>query len=126
MSPRITALPRAQSPLIGMDVNKVGIRTGWTTGEIIDACANTAIFVYHPDGVFRRTRLHCYIRADTPVNSGDSGSALFATISDRPGSENDGIFLGILSACAGCIKTHETQTADDFHVLWTAIDAAMN
>jgi len=84
------------SPVMGMDVNKVGIRTGWTTGEITRTCAHTSINVRHAsDGKLHRTRLYCYILADTPVNSGDSGSALFATIND--GSSTDGIFLGILS-----------------------------
>ena len=113
---------------MGMDVNKVGIRAGWTTGEITGTCVHTAVYVRHPDGVVRRTRLYCYIRADTPVNFGDSGSALFATISDGPGSENDGIFLGIQSSCAGCNDDDDddTGTADGYYVSWTAIDAAMN
>ena len=82
------------SPVMGMDVNKVGIGTGWTTGEITGTCVNTAVPVRHADGVKRLTRLSCYIRANTPVISGDSGSALFATINDAPGPSTDGIFLG--------------------------------
>ena len=115
------------SPFVGMDVNKVGIRTGWTTGEITGTCIKLYLpDIRHPDGVKRTTILDCYIRADTPVNVGDSGSALFAPISDGPGSENDGIFLGIQSACAGCNNADDTRTGDGFYVSWTAIDAAMN
>ncbi len=109
-----------------MDLNKVGIRTGWSTGEITGTCVSTSVSVRHPDGIKRRTHLPCYIRATTPVNSGDSGSALFSTINDGPGSENDGIFLGILSACSICNDKITTQTSDGFYVSWTAIDAAMN
>lgn len=114
------------TPYVGMDVNKVGIRTGWTTGEITGTCVDIAVSVRHADGVMRSTRLSCYIRADTPVNTGDSGSALFATISDGLGSENDGAFLGILSACSGCNQSVTTQTGDGYYVSWAAINAAMN
>ena len=123
---RVTALPGPQSPRMGMDVNKVGIRTGWTTGETSGYCANAAVPVHHSDRNERRTQLDCYIRADTPANSGDTGSALFASISDGPGSENDGIFLGILSACFGCDKYDDTQTGNGIYVSRAAIDAAMN
>ena len=114
------------APIVGMDVNKVGIRTGWTTGEITNTCVDTAVRVRHPDGVMRLTRLSCYIRADTPVNSGDSGSALFATTNDVPGPSTEGIFLGILSACSGCNPSVATQTGDGYYVSWAAIKAAMN
>ena len=112
------------SPVMGMDVNKVGIGSGWTTGEITRTCAHTAVYVYHAGHENKiLTRLYCYILANAPVTSGDSGSALFATIND---GSSDGIFLGIQSACAGCDPDVDTQTGDGFYVSWAAIDAAMN
>ena len=107
---------------MGRDVNKVGITTGWTTGEITGTCVNTSVIVRHPDNVQRLTRLSCYIRANTPVNGGDSGSALFSIFDDGPGSD-DGAFLGILSACAGCDPNVSTTA---YYVSWAAINQAMN
>lgn len=107
------------SPIMGMDVNKVGIGTGWTTGEITGTCVSPAIWVRHPkDGKKYRTRLPCYIKTNTPVNSGDSGSALFSAIDDA-----DGIFLGIQSACGSC---DPDVSRIGYFVSWAAIDAAMN
>ncbi len=106
------------SPIMGMDVNKVGIGTGWTTGEITGTCANATVYVRHGDSKKYWTRLSCYIQADTPVNSGDSGSALFTRIDDA-----DGIFLGIQSACGNC---DPNVSRVGYFVSWAAIDAAMN
>ncbi|QXD13948.1 S1 family peptidase [Rhodocaloribacter litoris] len=113
-----------QSPFMGLDVNKVGVRTGWTTGEITGTCVTTYVVVRHPDGVQRLTRLPCYIRATTPVNSGDSGSALFRIVYDP--DPDGGNFLGILSACSGCNPDVTSQTGDGFYVSWSAISQAMN
>ncbi len=103
-----------QSPLMGLDVNKVGIRTGWTTGEITGTCATIYVVVRHPDDIQRLTRLPCYIQADTPVNIGDSGSALFSIVYD-PDPDGGG-FLGILSACVGCDPDVTSQTGVGYYV----------
>lgn len=113
-----------QVPILGRNVNKVGIRTGWTTGDITGTCVTVSIPVRHPDGVVRSTLLPCYIRADTPVNVGDSGSALFRLIYDPEPSGED--FFGILSACSGCNPDNDLATGDGFYVPWAAITQAMN
>lgn len=110
-----------QSPFMGLDVNKVGRTTGWTTGEITGTCVTISIVVRHPDGVKRSTRLPCYIRANTPVNGGDSGSGLFRIVYDP--DPDGGNFLGILSACSGCIPNISTVA---YYVSWAAISQAMN
>ena len=110
-----------QAPLMGLDVNKVGLKTGWTTGEITGTCVTTYVVVRHPDGVQRLTRLPCYIRANTPVNGGDSGSALFRIVYDP--DPDGGNFLGILSACSGCTPDVSTVA---YYVSWAAIDQAMS
>ena len=115
-----------QSPLMGLDVNKVGVRTGWTTGEITGTCVNITLSagqVRHPDGTSPPTRLSCYIRADTPVNSGDSGSALFHIVFDP--SPDGGNLLGILSACSGCDPKVTSQTGIGYYVSWSNINQAM-
>jgi len=123
------SLNSTQAPLMGRDVNKVGITTGWTTGEITGTCVSLTLpagQIRHPNGTLPPTRLSCYIRANTPVNVGDSGSALFTTIDDGPGPPTDGAFLGILSACAGCNPAPPAQTGVGFYVSWAAINQAMN
>jgi hypothetical protein len=114
-----------QSPFVGLDVNKVGRTTGWTTGEIVSTCVNTVTLVRHPDNVERITRLTCYIRANTPLNGGDSGSALFSIIND-PDPSDVGGFFGILSACLPCIGGGCcTNPHSAFYVPWASIDQAM-
>jgi len=108
---------------MGLDVNKVGVRTGWTTGEITGTCVTIYLVVRHPDGVKRLTLLPCYIRANTPVNVGDSGSALFSIVYD-PDPDGGG-FLGILSACDFNVIAGDCFPVA-YYVSWAAIDQAMN
>ncbi len=116
----------AQSPFAGMDVNKVGIRTGWTTGDIIGTCVTIHVSgVRHPDGVKRTTWLPCAIKANTPVNSGDSGSSLFSILSD-PEETDSGGFLGILSACQGCNPNVTSATGIGYYVSWATITNGLN
>lgn len=111
-----------RSPLVGLDVNKVGMATGWTTGEITGTCVSVYVGgIRHPDGVKRTTLLPCSIRASTPVYPGDSGSSLFSIVYD-PDPDGGG-FLGILSACSGC-QNGPNQPA--YYVSWSAINQAMN
>jgi hypothetical protein len=110
---------------MGTDVNKVGQRTGWTTGEITGTGATLQVNVYHPDGVKRSTRLKNYIKASTPVNTGDSGAALFTIVSD-PDPSDVGGFLGIQSACDVCNPLITSETGNGFYVPWASIDLAMN
>jgi len=112
-----------QAPIMGFDVNKVGMRTGWTTGDITRTCVTVFdVPLVHPDGVKRPTILVCTIQASTPIYERDSGSALFSIVSD-PEPSGVGGFFGILSACGGC-QFGVSTTA--YYVSWAAIDQAMN
>ena len=111
-----------QAPFMGLDVNKVGRTTGWTTGEITGTCFTIPYDVRHPDDEFRSTVLPCAIRTNTPVNVGDSGSALFSIVSDPEPSGVGGLF-GIVTACSLCDPNVSTTT---YSVSWAAIAQAMN
>jgi hypothetical protein len=89
-----------KSFFVGEAVNKVGRTTGWTTGNVTDVCVTNYVGFVHPDGVERSTKAPCYTKTDIPVRVGDSGAALFSTISDP--NITDGFFGGILSYCDGC------------------------
>lgn len=112
------------TPRAGMDVHKVGQRTGWTSGDITGTCVDGALRVRHPDGIERLTRTQCYIEASTPVNSGDSGSALITILDDPLSSQTEGGFLGILSYCTICNPNITSATSPGGYVSWAAINQA--
>lgn len=77
-------------PVLGETANKVGRTTGWTQGEVIATCVNT--IPLGGSGVLR-----CQADVQAGVDSGDSGSPVFAS-TNRRGSVGGGrvILLGIL------------------------------
>lgn len=77
-------------PVLGETANKVGRTTGWTQGEVIATCVNT--IPIGGSGVMR-----CQADVQAGVDSGDSGSPVFAS-TNRRGNIGGGrvVMLGIL------------------------------
>ena len=117
----------------GASVNKVGWRTGWTTGQVTATGYDIAISVRHPDGVMRLTWVRGTTRTSVPVAVGDSGSALFKLVYgeeppnelaplDGDGNPLSGWFSGILSACGGC---GAGPSGPSYFVPWAAVESAL-
>ena len=79
---------RESTPSVGDTVNKVGITTGWTSGEVVDTCAQTEL--PNSDRVLLCQTIVINMEADL----GDSGAPVFE-ITNSPNND-DVELLGIL------------------------------
>ncbi|MDE2086686.1 MAG: hypothetical protein KGI63_05575, partial [Xanthomonadaceae bacterium] len=68
--PPIAVYAASSSPVTGLEVNKVGTKTGWTYGTITNTCDDVAI---DPPG----DAVTCAIKTNVYTRPGDSGSPLF-------------------------------------------------
>ncbi|MEA3246428.1 MAG: hypothetical protein U9Q74_09760 [Gemmatimonadota bacterium] len=68
------------TPTTGMEVNKVGMRTGWTYGYVTNTCVD-GFYGTSPNLMF----ITCSMVATVHVDGGDSGSPVFA-FGGSPGS----------------------------------------
>lgn len=82
--PRIQIISSFGHPYVGETLDKIGARTGWTTGIVTDDCADIPV-----DNII----LWCQLKVDAGAWHGDSGSPVFYYYGDF-GSTLAGILWG--------------------------------
>jgi len=87
--PKFTIVRPSAANTVGEIIDKVGFRSGWTAGPVLETCYD--YFVYFP-----LKRLKCLVRTGIPAYRGDSGGPVFRWL-QGVGDGSQVEFLGIIS-----------------------------